>query len=835
MDFNRPKKLETSVEIKEYNRPIKVAYLIPYDESNTNHHILDAIFLESYTRWSGVKTLLVPTNSKEFLLDEYYDWVQFYDPDFIYSYINLKKDLIDKISQICTPIEFRTHENKKGKEKDRWQDFTPSWQLSFNAVPSLSTIHTPNTSFSPLQRKLNEGQLTIITQQREISEERFLADNFGISFHSSGITYEIEGLFNTYCLGPEKLPDHQHFGTEVTTSVNDAFSKIANKEATTISRFALAHSKAIPKCRPNKWDNHFNLFIGDTILDRLHFWNSRHFSPDHIGIPGSLIVSREKTKSEKFLKHLGLFLNNYNFIGYGSSSRSVSLKTYSLEKEALHEIQTKLGKLTFNSVMLGEDYNQAATPETKDINNSYNERLDNLTSFKVSENKNKIQAKNPAHFTFCPARFSNLNEGQWIIELRVERHHNLSRFSNGIDSWMLPRRNRTIKAFTNNLGRVTHNHQIAILPSRNDFPFGGDSIIKDSWYELFLPEDDDFFRWLLLPHTSEYPKTDLRSLIEKNSYKDMCVSDKGQNFRGLISMFDDISDVYECLTNKFWREIFRSLNNESVERRSFTLDQFKGFLPNDGPSKTQLKKRLNLNNVGEVKKYFESNLADTLEFLLSKNVFFRVYRWRCSYCGHSNTRTFDNMKNRSNCEVCEKVHFAPIDLDWEYTLNNFVYRALVSHSGLPVLWALGYLRERYGDKSFYYIPEVDLFYESDNYDKKNEVDLLCVANGTLIAVEAKLSAYSFVNKKNEIRNFIKEINWLRPDIGLLIFEKYGDLDEDKSKIKEKLEKTIQEISKKVEGHTKIEVIIASNNTDFKEFPLDLGYFGRRVSNFYHKL
>jgi hypothetical protein len=43
--------LKKSIGVDVYNRPIKVAYIIPSTEDTNTQLILDAIFYESYTRW----------------------------------------------------------------------------------------------------------------------------------------------------------------------------------------------------------------------------------------------------------------------------------------------------------------------------------------------------------------------------------------------------------------------------------------------------------------------------------------------------------------------------------------------------------------------------------------------------------------------------------------------------------------------------------------------------------------------------------------------------------------------------------------------------------------
>lgn len=111
-------------------------------------------------------------------------------------------------------------------------------------------------------------------------------------------------------------------------------------------------------------------------------------------------------------------------------------------------------------------------------------------------------------------------------------------------------------------------------------------------------------------------------------------------------------------------------------------------------------------------------------------------------------------------------------LSGNMNLNGFVYRSLKKHSGLPVLWTLGFLQDRLHTGSFWYLPEVDLYETDDDPETKNEIDILCVLDGTICAVEVKLSASAFLNKPKALDKFVKMIGLLRPDVALLAFERY---------------------------------------------------------------
>lgn len=846
MDFERPQSLHKNIEIKAINRPIKIAYLVPYEETENNHWVINAVFYESYTCWGGARTLIIPTNSSSFLYKEYDKWLEFYDPDFIYTYVDLEQPLIEKIDYACCPIVFLSH---KKSEITRWQDYIPDWSLYFKPVSSLTTIHSPYTSYRSMQWAEKEPKLTIITQFREVPEERFVADNFGTAFDLHTFPNPIQGLFETLCLVPTDLDECIIAGTRRATTITEIVAQIANKKATPIAKLAMAHSQSIPRVQPYIWANNFNLFVGNTCLDHIHFWNARNFSPDYIDVPGALLVKKTQLEEAEFLKQLGQFLNNHNFLGQSSGSAGVAIRSFSHSKEELNQIRDRLQKCTFNRVFLGEEYNSPAIPSDRDFENYYYGGSADVTTFKVSETINKIQAKEPEHFAFTPPRFRGLNEGQWIVELEIERHNNLSRFVNVVDTWMPPRRHKAVRAFTNNLGRVSKNHRVALMPSADSLPFERGLLKKE--YSLFLPDDETFFHSLVLDIV-KYQTVDLRYSLNYDSYKGMSVSDKGQNLRGVISMFNSLSEASECLTNKFWRKIICPRKSKKEKEKEFAKEEKEGeknnkspdnifswdklfsFVPNDLPFKEHLKGKLRFNDIGEVHNYLKANFTDALEFMIRKKVFYQVHQWRCSYCGHTNTLAFDHIKRMNNCEICYTEYFAPIDIEWKYKLNDFVYKSLCERNGLTVLWALGYLHER-AHNSFYYIPEVDLFYESDNPKNKNEVDILCLVDGKFYAAEVEMSAISFTKKPDEIEKFIKKVSLLRPDIALLAFEQYCAPAADEESAKKDLKVVVEDISQKIGRQIKIETVVASNFEEFNEFPVDLGYWEKRVLKMLDKI
>lgn len=831
MRWDRPSSLGKTVEAKATNRPVKIAYLVPFDDAPHTHMNLDAVFFESYTRWAGVYTLVIPTKAQEFLADGYDEWLKHYDPDFIYSYVDLDAAFVDKIDRLCCPIAFLEHKewNRKDREID-WRSFLPCWDHYIQPVSSISTVQSP-ASYPQFPHEERPREPTVFTQYGMEPANRFLADNFGTGFSLHKVTHAIPGFFKTLCLVPADLPGNVVAGTERCFSTLEALRAICDRKATPIARLAMVNSAGMPRPESMGWAFAFRLFIGSTSLDRIHFWNSRHLGSSWSDTSNALILEPAFFDDEQLVTQLGQYLNKNNFLGHGNGPYQAEIHSSSVAADVLNAIRDKLQPHTWNAVHVSRSFNAPAIPSQKDLVERIHDKTADTTTLKLTEDSSEITASEPAHLIYIPPQLRGLARGQWIVELSIQRHNNLSRYSNVIDTWTLPRRRKIAPAFTERLAKPTFGGRLALVPSTEGFPFRGQSIKDPSSYEIHLPSDETFFRHLVLEFF-QYPADDLRGPIPRAGYVDLAVSDKGQNLRGVISLFDQLSTAFGILTNKFWRTVLAKAKEDSTRPLTFDLNKLDSLIPNDGGTIQRLTQELRLGNDETTKNYLRDSLRDTLEHLVRSNVFYKVAHWRCRYCGHLNSRSFDNMKIRNECDICATEYLAPIDIEWKYELNDFVYRSLQKHSGLPVLWTLGFLQDRLHTGAFWYLPEVDLYERDDDPQSKNEIDILCILDGAFHAVEAKRSASTFLNKAGAIDKFVKIIGLLRPDVALLAFERYCAEGEDEEATKARLAEAAKDIGERIRPWTKLEILVAQDVKGFDDSPADLGWYDRRVRKYH---
>jgi hypothetical protein len=827
MMLDRPTPLPRAVEASANNRPVKIAYLVAHDDAPQSHMVLDGVFYEAYTRWGGAYTLVVPISGNDFFEPGYEEWLRNYDPDFVYTYVDIDQSFVQRIDRLCSPIAFLKHDLHNRRDAPvEWRAYIPRWDHYVQPVSSITTVPSPATfsTFLPPFEQVRET--FVLTQYGIESSDRFLADNFGAAFRLHQVTHGIPGFFSTLCLTEPDLPQHIHAGNERCSSLRDALAALTDRKALPIARFAMAHSEAIPRTEPPDWAYAFRLFIGTTVIDRIHFWNCRHLTSSSGSTPiNSLVVNPTFFDDEALVKQLGQYLNSMNFIGRGSGPYDVAIQSATESPEALSSIRDKLGPHTWNTVRVSNTPKAAPIPSRKDFEHSNYNRLTDTSTLKLNEDANKITAKEPAHFVYVPPRMKGITEGQWIVELSIQRHNNLSQYSNHVDHWILPKRRKITRAFTERLAKPTRSGTLAVLPTTEAFPFREQKINGSYWYELYLPDDEIFFRHLVLEFF-RYGGDDLRASIPRPAYVDLAISDKGQNLRGVISMLEQLSTAYKLFTNRYWRTVLNEAKEDTTRPLTFERTILENFLPQDLATTQKIANDLHLSTPGAAKAYLRNSLADTLEHLVRSNVFYQVAHWRCSYCGHANTRSFDNMRIRNECDICHTEYLASIDIEWKYELNDFVYRSLFKHFGLPVLWTLGFLQDQV-HSSYWYLPEVDL-YENDDNSLKNEIDILCMLNYKFYAVEVKKSASVFLGKPGAIEKFVKVIELLRPDVAMLSFERYGKEGDDVADIKAKLEQAKQLIQGRLTPGIMLEVLVAAEISEFNEFPRDLGWYGSRM-------
>ncbi|WGM25778.1 hypothetical protein [Acinetobacter pittii] len=821
------KRLEKDVQIDIHKRPIKIAFFISDEENETNHLILDEIFKYSYTCWGGARFLILPLNSDE---ENYLEWLSFYDADIVYSYIKLTDEQIQKVENINSPALLIEHDF--GNAQKYFSVNIPF----YNPIKSISTVYSPYI-FSYLRNKATNTPISLITQFSPETGDRFITDNFGNQLDTNMYLNEIREVFNTYCLSIEDIPPNNYVGTTLVKSRTEILDLLANREATTVAHLARIHTESIETVSNHSLKNAFSIVIGSSVKDRISLWNIRHFhNSDLSDSIYSLIISEEQFNDNCFLKTLGKYLSNLNFLHSGSGPYQVSLFSQSLSLESLEQKKDILQEFTYNSIIVPSYYSKRILPiEYAELKYSLHTK-DNST-LSISENPSTIFINGPKHLRYIPLKFQNHGFGDFAIECDIDRHNNLSRYSNVIDKWILPKRAYLAKVFGRKFERISKNGLPISLNGKTVNYFKRSVENEEFQIAINLPEDLDLLNYLLT-QKNKYHHADIRNNLPKSKIEYIANSDKGKNFNGVISLFKKLHIASNFLTNMLWKDLFQHASHRNKkEDYLYTRNDLNGFLTKHRNNSflTYINKKMHFKKPIHASQYLTACFNDALNELIKYKFFHPVYTWNCRYCGYKNLKTVDSIKLYNNCEVCEEKHMIPTgkEFEWEYLLNKFIHKTILEHNGFNVLWALNFIQNLGYKNSFLYLPEVNIFYDTKNSNQLNEIDLLGIYDGNFFAGEAKRTAEYFLTDR-EADKFIELIKHMSPDQAFLAFGKYA---EDETKIEE-IKSNLEDFKKRFEAqfkNIKLTILTFENFINFSSPAIDFGIRGNNVYAFFEKL
>lgn len=824
------KRLPQCVDVRSFSRPMKVVFLVPVKETDLSHWVLDAIFHEAYSRWGGARSLIVPFNDEGVLDTSYDHWISVFDPDFVYSYVDLEPDYIQKLNQSSLPIALIRH---KVHEPNRWRDYIPDWSPYIKPVGSISTLTSPYNNYPGWSQVPTPH--VYVKQYEDNCKARFLPDNFAVSLSTHSHSNGQHGVYETICYTPDDVSERFIVGTYRCNSLIEMINKMANKEARFYSKLSSLHTKGLILPNDHKWSNFFHIVIGDSVLDRINFWNIRHFcsgmSTD--GAPSSLIISPSLIEDDAFCKSVGSFLNNHNFLGSNNGPHLAYVTSYSLDRDTCSGLLTKLQgeRNTWNHLAIPMHFSELAVPnsdEYKTFNLNHNE---SFHSNALHERDTLLSAKEPDHFKYLPNNFLHAKRGQWIVDCKVEANSDVSYISNSYYDWKLPRRLETVKAFSKNIGKINTHGGLSLIPS-TDRHFSVFEEDGDYKLQLSLPNNETIFSYLVIGNSSRKQYYDYRECLNRDRYYHIQISDKGQNHRGIVTKFRSVTEAANILANRYWRGILR----ECMSRpdRDYSLRQLEGHIQKlDVSDLERIRCSFHFKNTNMVKPYLKHNLSDAVELLVHNGILHQFHDWRCQYCGSHNKRGLGTLRLLNHCDVCEREYNCPIDFEWRYSPSKFVVDTLAVRNGLTVLWVISHLIATSWQSRSIYLPEVDLFKDTDARSK-NEIDILAIIDGKYMAGEVKLTASAFCDNEREVVNFIDEINLLQPDVAVLAFEMYCTDKNNTDHMRNRLEETFRAIRTSIRDDINLVKIVAEDIPEFFNFPEEIGPSGHRTYAFLDK-
>lgn len=812
------------MQTQVFSRPrsIRIAFLVDINEDI--HPILDAIFSYSFSIWGGRFSIIIPCENGS-PLSAYLPWLERYDPDFIYSYVDLSEEVQFKLHELLYPSILQYHFRNIYREQ---QFYIPQLEVSPLRLETILPMAGAPNFFTG-----GKG-IKVIDAMGSVKLDRFLLDSFGCA--SANLRNSMNSLLSEYgstiiAIADQEFTPRQYYIREseaVIPSVNHLLSEMKqDKRIFSVAQLSSMFTSRL-SLNSHRWSNSFNIVIGDEITDRILYWNVRSLTPAWLdGRDFDLCIPREKFNDPGFVLELRDYLNQRNHINpngnngpYRATLRSTSLSSVELEElvsilqsennwiSYRHEYVTDISECIPNS----EELERISFSR---VQNTFTSSGDWSESFSTGDSL-RLNAVQPDHIRYVPAVLASLKNGSWAIDLDIERAVDHSPYSNVTHRWRLPRRLRVTNAFIKA-------YQIALQGDERVTPrisTGGFLTVyaagTTSLPAINIPTDyvaivtalEAGRNWASFKRTpvdiNEGPAQICYSSSQSNA---------GKYFWGVFQLFGDINTVCAFLLHKFWRkqlESFEATDQRTDERQErmrnkllqrigarnlnldepYQLDTLSDIILQEADALRVSVRTLNFKKFEKdfkmhVENFYISNpIPDNMEFNLTEetqyyldglhykvqnlcglNVLHQGYEHKCNKCLHRSWIGIADLKQNIVCEVCHESQLAPIDRPWEFRLNGFLREALRRYGIGPLFWVLNHFQKN-SDQSFWFEGPLNIYFDQDaahSNKPDTDIDLTIIENGVVRMCEVKQSARQFKDPVHLAKNMLR----LRPDIATI--------------------------------------------------------------------
>ena len=802
-------------------RPLRIAYLV--DLGDCPDALLDAIFAEAYGRWGGRRTLIVSATAQG-IDSRYADWLGYFDADILYSFVALDDAAVAQIRERYGPAHLLKH---RKFQRDPTHERSFRIELPVTGLSSLSVL--------PVFRGRTWGfdgpprDVKVLSKHWDRSVSPFLEENFGFlskTFTNGMIGRAHPDLFSCTTLITAKSLEDQRQG-------KDPKATHLTSEADVLAALA-APGGPLTLAQLSDWfcpwldtgdginEPGTSIVVGDTAEDRLLFWNMHHrFSRPAFSEIAVLRIPPERAADDVFLDQIKALIRYRGVHGHNNHNDHISLRSCSLTPEALEALAVRLrqGKHYLGVSVARATDHAAVVPRFRDPDRVMF-HTGGVFAEPPAEASAEFNGKRVPVPTVMPWHMKEgspppgLRNGQWMIDLTIDRFQDHGRYANQRDVWLLPRRLRLELAVRvdRETQRSFDREDSALRVMRSGRPALAMStgVLRAA---VTMPDDLDAIRMGMCCDREWLPFDRDRkdAPVAQSRFAFAELSDKGRYLIGVLGLFDTLSDAFGVLMDGFWREELQRLGGVPAEKadaaRAVLIKRLRRRLGQpDGPLQFstdeeierlasealragrmlgrerthvayhKLKERWSAVAEAYLAAHPRAGQDDddyhyrdeawlwrSVQFLCQREVLFQGRDWRCRSCFNRNWVGIEALARTMTCAVCRRQEPAPVGGDWQFRPNPFLIEAYRDHGTEALVWALWQLWDG-SRRSFYYAPSLRLWREYPKNTRGTadvEVDAIAIVDGRVHLIEAK-SASGLDSV--EIKQLVMAAGRIRPDV-----------------------------------------------------------------------
>ena len=304
---------------------------------------LDAVFAKSFARWGGRSTLIVPCENNA-IRPAYIPWLQTYDADVIYSYVDLNESAVELLHEQYGPA-FLVKHDFHSRNHDRLAH-RPQLPIAPLSVLSLSAAMARGNMFSPPQ------PVALIDTHPGTQPSIFLQHNFGCYGQSLSpwpIARDMGEYVRPVIFVPPEIQANPRLVPRAEGDIVASEKELIQRIATQPNLIGLAQLSASLAPRLEfvdlAWSRTVNLVVGDSFSDRLLFWNAHQFTP--VWLAGRIVALKvsqnDLEDADRFKAIVTIISNRIHLpIGGSASHAHIVVRSSSLPSGDLGRIAERL-------------------------------------------------------------------------------------------------------------------------------------------------------------------------------------------------------------------------------------------------------------------------------------------------------------------------------------------------------------------------------------------------------------------------------------------------------------------------------------------------------------
>jgi hypothetical protein len=729
---------KSSYSIYIDRRPHRILYVL--NERQITFDQIDKIIEYNFRKWGGRYNFILPVKGNK-ISDPQWQFLRRYDPDFVNLYIPINKKLAIDLDTKITPLQVT--------------DETSVQQFS-------ARVDNEGISILPIPRNIRQvgnafGEVYIVLFDVEECEDetikKLIQRNFGI--------LDLREMSNQVL---SRYPNKRSFKITDKQSFIDAISSFNDFKPYVFPIQLCSIGDYIDDDREIDDENTFYIFVGDTPLDLVDWWNNLFYLQSwtrtrlrQIWLPLSIAEDPELTEAlRKFIKGRS--------DPYGHGQKKAVFVSRKVTEQRLTTIATNLteGTWLFKEVRVKKN---EVYPNYSDYF-SFDRIKTDMVHFRGAGKEEKIIVPPP-----------DIEEGvmggeHWMNDLYIQVPEKKVVPVN-FETWLqLPRNNSVAHTVVSGLARMTKDGVPSVLTSRSSqfHPTSQDFTIK-------LPRTWETFASIIMNTGKPCFTNDARKDYITPYQYDPSVSSAGRHIHGFLEAFGSLEGAYQVFEKRYWRTFFDLMANvtqKDEEKRlndikirlqkristmisdptTLTGGQFIDWLSHklqqtakeyiaanpQAVSFQDLEKvarvelaEYNSRNPNNKFRYSKKQIVEALSHLTDTGAVLIGYELICPSCLYRDWRALNEVSQQIECRGCRYQYAFYPGTETKYKLNTLIESGIRYRGVVPVVLALGSLF-REARHYFDFMPPVDIYKKKKHL---TDLDICCVIDGQFIIGEVK--------------------------------------------------------------------------------------------------